>query len=98
MKLSKTTLILTTMMLTTPCFATAGYLGTSLTEFDLQGCQNDTDSPRCKKVIRVACQSICYGHENEESDLGKACKNMCKFPWEQTETSSNKKENTPLPR
>jgi len=70
-------ILLATLFYTSPSSAVVGYLGGSISEYDLLGCQHNTDSPRCKRVIQVACKSICFGHQNENTELGLACKEMC---------------------
>jgi hypothetical protein len=86
---------LTVMLLTLPSVS-ATYLGLTFFEHDVLGCQNDSDSPRCKKVKLVACKSICYGHLDENTEFGNACRDMCQLPLKEAEPKA--KENEPLTR
>ena len=94
MNVSRMSLLLAGLLFSSPCLSTAGYLGTSITEFDVMGCKKNNANPRCKKIINVACQSICLGHDDDESDFGRACKSMCKLSFK----SSKPEENKPQPR
>ncbi len=70
-------IVLASLFYASPSSAVVGYIGGSISEYDLLGCQRNANNPRCKKVIQVACKSICFGHQEENTELGLACKEMC---------------------
>lgn len=59
--------------------ASTGYIGRTITEYDLTGCQQHKQDPQCKQIIKVACNSICIGHTDDD-DFGRACKQLCTRP------------------
>jgi hypothetical protein len=86
-------MFLTAMMITTPCMAFSAYLGTTISEYDVLGCQQKTNNPRCKKVVKVACKTICHGHWEESTDFGTACREMCELPLK--DKKEDKEESLP---
>jgi hypothetical protein len=69
---------LTALFINSPSFAVVGYLGSTITQHDVLGCQN-SNNPRCKNIVKVACKSICFGQADEDSDFTSACKNLCQL-------------------
>lgn len=61
----------------TPVHSSAPYLGLTISEYDVLGCHEHTNNPRCKKVIQIACKSICQGHQDDNTDFGRCCRENC---------------------
>lgn len=68
-----------------PLNASVPFLGLMISEYDMLGCHQRSNDPRCKKVVKIACQSICLGHEDDNSDFGQTCRDLCSQPQPQEE-------------
>lgn len=84
-----TTFLLSFLLTTGSALATPGYLGTSISELDMLGCHNDSKNPRCKKIVKVACKTICTGRDAEDDELLKACKELCQLPLNNNASKKN---------
>lgn len=84
--------LLISAILMTPTQAMPGYLGMTISEYDMLGCKSNPQSPRCKRVVNVGCKSICQGHENDNSDLGHVCHDLCQAPDVKPQTQDVKNQ------
>ncbi|GEM_PF-6553592 len=93
--------LLLSLILVMPAQAVVGYLGASISEYDVLGCHNNSKNPRCKRVVKIACKSVCCGHEEDSSDLGDACRELCQVPESQVQDvkseSQTPESDGPLP-
>ena len=96
--MKKVLLIVASTLLASSSQAATGFLNNGLTEYDLTGCHNNNQDPRCKQIIKVACKSICTGHFNQEDDFGRACKDLCTLPVVQNQPTDDQSSQEPKSR